>query len=114
MMNNIVVKKKTLFGFVLAIVFAVFSSIQILGTGPDRIQYESYFNKISISDFDSRYEFGFEYFSILFKIIFGSSSFLFFIFTIAFISLVIKFNYLLKKRLANSNILIFNFCNDSS
>jgi hypothetical protein len=97
-MNNIVVKKKTLFGFLLAIVFAVFSSIQILGTGPDRIQYESYFNKISISDFDSRYEFGFEYFSILFKIIFGSSSFLFFIFTIAFISLVIKFNYLLKRK----------------
>jgi hypothetical protein len=98
MKNHIVVKKKTLIGLFLATIFAIFSSIQILGVGPDRIQYESYFNKITFSDFDSRYEFGFEYFTILFKTIFGSSSFLFFIFTIAFLSLVIKFNYLLKRK----------------
>ncbi len=98
MKNHIVVKKKTLVGLTLALIFAIFSTIQVLGIGPDRFQYESYFNKITSSDFDSRYEFGFEYFSIFFKTIFGSSSFLFFIFTIAFSSLVIKFNYLLKRK----------------
>ena len=54
--------------------------------------------KLLLTSFNSIAEFGFEYFSILFKTIFGSSSFLFFIFTIAFISLVIKFNYLLKRK----------------
>ena len=98
MNNHILIKKKTLVGLFLATVFAILSSIQILGIGPDRFQYESYFNKITLSDFDSRYEFGFEYFSILFKTFFGSGSFLFFIFSIVFLSLVIKFNYLLKKK----------------
>lgn len=98
MNNHILIKKKTLVGLFLAAVFAILSSIQILGIGPDRFQYESYFNKITLSDFDSRYEFGFEYFSILFKTFFGSGSFLFFIFSIVFLSLVIKFNYLLKKK----------------
>ena len=98
MNNQIVVKKKTLIGLFLAIIFAIFSSIQLLGIGPDRLQYEIYFNKITPTDFDSRYEFGFEYFSILFKIFFGSSAFLFFIFTITFLSLLIKFNYLLKRK----------------
>ncbi len=98
MNNHIVVKKKTLIGFMLSIIFAIFSSIQILGIGPDRFQYETYFNRITPSDFNSRYEFGFEYFSILFKTIFGSGSFLFYIFTIVLLSSVIKFNYLLKRK----------------
>ena len=98
MINQFVIKKKTLIGLFLAIVFAIFSSIQFLGIGPDRFQYEIYFNKIIPTDFDSRYEFGFEYFSILFKTLFGSGSFLFFIFTIVFFSLVIKFNYFLKRK----------------
>ena len=90
MNNQIVIKKMTLIGLFLAIIFAIFSSIQLLGIGPDRLQYEIYFNKITPADFDSRYEFGFEYFSILFKIFFGSSSFLFYIFTITFLSLLIN------------------------
>ena len=98
MKNHIVLKKKTLVGLFLALLFATLSTIQILGIGPDRFQYELFFNKISPVDFDSRYEFGFEYFSILFKTLFGSGSFLFFIFTIVFLSLVIKFNYLLKRK----------------
>ena len=86
MKNHIVLKKKTLVGLFLALLFATLSTIQILGIGPDRFQYELFFNKISPVDFDSRHEFGFEYFSILFKTLFGSGSFLFFIFTIVFLS----------------------------
>ena len=55
MKNHIVLKKKTLVGLSLALIFAIFSTIQVLGIGPDRFQYESYFNKITPSDFDSRY-----------------------------------------------------------
>ena len=77
MKNHIVLKKKTLVGLFLALLFATLSTIQILGIGPDRFQYELFFNKISPVDFDSRYEFGFEYFSILFKTLFGSGSFIF-------------------------------------
>ena len=99
MNNAFIIKKRTLLGFMLAFLFAVFSAVEIIGIGPDRIQYQYFFDRISLDDFDSRYEFGFEYFSIFFKTLFGSGSFLFFIFTIVFLSLVIKFNYFLKRFL---------------
>ena len=64
MNNQFIIKKKILVVFLLSIVFAALSSLELFGIGPDRIQYENYFNKITIYDFNSRYESGFEYFNI--------------------------------------------------
>jgi hypothetical protein len=96
--QNLILKKKTLYGFVLAFIFALVSSAKFFGSSPDLIQYQLYFNKISLYDFNSRYEPGFEYLNIIFKTIFGPGSFTFLIFFIAFLSLILKFLFLTKRR----------------
>lgn len=98
MNNNIVLKKKTFFVLMLAFLFAVFSALEIIGIGPDRIQYQYFFDKISLDDFDSRYEFGFEYMAIFFKIIFGNSGFILLVFAMVSIALILKFNFLVKRK----------------
>ena len=102
------IKTKTLTVFLLSIFFAALSSLELFGVGPDRAQYEIYFNKISIYDFNSRYESGFEYFNIFIKTLFGPSSFSLLIFLLVFISLFIKFSF--YSRRTDWPILIFIYC----
>ena len=98
MTNHIILKKKTIIALMLAFLFAVFSAVEILGIGPDRTQYQYFFDRISLDDFDSRYEFGFEYMAIFFKIIFGNIGFILFVFAMVLIALVLKFNFLAKRK----------------
>ena len=98
MISHIIVKKKTIISLMLAFIFAVFSTVEILGIGPDRTQYQYFFDRISLDDFDSRYEFGFEYMAIFFKIIFGNIGFILFVFAMVLIALVLKFNFLAKRK----------------
>lgn len=105
MNNRFVIKKKILAVFLLSIVFAALSSLELFGIGPDRIQYEGYFNKITIYDFNSRYESGFEYFNIFIKTLFGPSSFPLLVFLLVFFSLFVKFNF--YSRRGDWPILIF-------
>jgi hypothetical protein len=108
--QKLTIKKKTLVVFLIAIVIAALSSLELFGVGPDRIQYEGYFNKITKYDFDSRYESGFEYFNIIIKTLFGSGSFPLLVFLLVFLSLFIKFNFYSRRGDWPILILIYSLC----
>tara|TARA_B100001250_G_C19757826_1_gene771003 strand:- start:91 stop:1068 length:978 start_codon:yes stop_codon:yes gene_type:complete len=97
--------------FLLFTVFflSIISALRIFGIDRDYKSYLRFYNKISLGDFGSRFEPGFELISSLFKIISGNDSFTLFLFFIAFIGLYLKFSIILDKKYYPLLILVYFF-----
>ena len=102
------VKSKTYLVFTVFFL-SVLSAFRILGKDRDYKSYARFYDKISLGDFGSRFEPGFELVSGLFKIIYGNDSFSLFLFFIAFVGLYLKFSIILDKKYYPLLILVYTF-----
>jgi hypothetical protein len=101
----LVIKKTTTYITIAALGFSIIAGMRVFGWDRDYANYKRFYEKISFGGYTSRFEPGFEFFANSFKVLFGSTSFDYFLFTIAVISLSLKF--LVLSNVKNYLILIF-------
>ncbi len=103
----LIINKKTLYLFITVSFFATLTALRIFGVDRDYLNYQKFYERISIGGYDSRFEPVFELAANLFKILFGPESFVLFLFFIAFVSLYFKFSILSNIRHYSLLILIY-------
>jgi hypothetical protein len=93
-----VVINKRKFSVLLTVVFlSLFAALRPFGFDRDYYNYLKNFNKSSFLD-ASRFEFGFDFLTNIFKLVFSSGSFALFLFMLTFVALFTKFSILSRAR----------------